>query len=141
MSRLVEIQRRCADHNLRMTGQRRVVLRVIAAATDHPDVEELHRRAQAIDPAVSLSTVYRTVRRLEAIGLLQRHEFNAGRSCYEVTPRRHHDHLIDLESGRITEFRCPEIERLQAELARRHGYLIVDHRLDIYVRPLQSLRK
>lgn len=141
MSRLVEIQRRCADHNLRMTGQRRVVLRVIAAATDHPDVEELHRRAQAIDPAVSLSTVYRTVRRLEAIGLLQRHEFNAGRSCYEVTPRRHHDHLIDLESGRIIEFRCPEIERLQAELARRHGYLIVDHRLDIYVRPLQSLRK
>ena len=141
MSRLVEIQRRCADHNLRMTGQRRVVLHVIAAATDHPDVEELHRRAQAIDPAVSLSTVYRTVRRLEAIGLLQRHEFNAGRSCYEVTPRRHHDHLIDLESGRIIEFRCPEIERLQAELARRHGYLIVDHRLDIYVRPLQSLRK
>jgi Fur family transcriptional regulator, ferric uptake regulator len=124
-----------------MTEQRRVVLRVIAEASDHPDVEELHRRAQAIDPAVSLSTLYRTVRLLEAIGVLQRHEFLDGRSRYEVTPKRHHDHLIDVESGRVIEFHSPEIERLQAEIARRHGYRIIDHRLDIYAAPLPSSKK
>ena len=103
MSKLVEIERRCADHKLRMTQQRRAVLRVIATATDHPDVDELHRRAQRIAPAVSLATLYRTVRRLEAIGVLQRHEFTDGRSRYEVTPKRHHDHLIDVEAGRVCE--------------------------------------
>jgi Fur family transcriptional regulator, ferric uptake regulator len=138
VSKLAEIERRCADHRVRMTEQRRAVLRVVAEATDHPDVEELHRRAQRIDPAVSLSTLYRTVRLLEAIGVLQRHEFTDGRSRYELMPERHHDHLIDVETGRVTEFHSPEIERLQAEIARRHGYRILDHRLDIYVVPLQS---
>jgi Fur family ferric uptake transcriptional regulator len=126
---------------MRMTEQRRVVLRVVAEATDHPDVEELHRRAQGIDPAVSLSTLYRTVRLLEAIGVLQRHEFTDRRSRYEVTPEHHHDHLIDVETGRVIEFHSPEIERLQAEIADRHGYRILDHRLDIYVAPLQSAKK
>lgn len=138
MSRLAGIERRCAAHKLRFTEQRRVVLRVIADARDHPDAKELHRRAKVLDPDVSLSTVYRTVRRLEEIGVLQRQEFTHGRSRYEVTPKRHHDHLIDVASGRVIEFRCPEIERLQAEIARRHGYRIVDHRLDIYVIPLHS---
>ena len=124
-----------------MTEQRRAVLRVVAEATDHPDVEELHRRAQRIDPDVSLSTLYRTVRLLEAIGVLQRHEFANRRSRYEVTPERHHDHLIDVETGRVIEFHSPEIERLQAEIARRHGYRILDHRLDIYVVPLQSSKE
>jgi Fur family ferric uptake transcriptional regulator len=141
VSKLAEIERRCADHKLRMTEQRRVVLRVIADATDHPDVEELHRRAQEIDPAVSLSTLYRTVRLLEAIGVLQRHEFTDRRSRYEVTPERHHDHLIDVETGRVVEFYSPEIERLQAEIACRHGYRILAHRLDIYVAPLPSSKK
>jgi Fur family ferric uptake transcriptional regulator len=126
---------------MRMTEQRRVVLRVVAEATDHPDVEELHRRAQDIDPAVSLSTLYRTVRLLEAIGVLQRHEFTDRRSRYEITPEHHHDHLIDVETGRVIEFHSPEIERLQAEIADRHGYRILDHRLDIYVAPLQSAKK
>ena len=139
--RLVEIERRCAEHNLRLTGQRRTVLRVIAEARDHPDTDELHRRARAIDPAVSPSTVYRAVRRLEAIGVLQRHAFTSRRSCYEVTPKRHHDHLIDVESGRVTEFRCPQIERLQARIAGRHGYRIVSHRLDIFVVPVRSARE
>jgi len=141
LSKLAEIERRCADHKLRMTKQRRVLLRVIAQAKDHPDIEKLHRRTRFIDPTVSLATIYRTVRLLEGIGVLQRHEFTAGRSCYEVTPKRHHDHLIDVESGSVIEFRCPEIERLQAEIARRYGYRIIDHRLDIYAAPLQSSRK
>lgn len=141
MSKLAEIERRCGDHMLRMTQQRRVVLRVIATATDHPDVEELHRRVQRIDPAVSLSTLYRTVRLLEAIGVLQRHEFTDGRSRYEVTPKRHHDHLIDVQTGRVIEFHCREIERLQAEIARRQGYRILDHRLHIYVTPIQPIKK
>jgi Fur family ferric uptake transcriptional regulator len=116
-------------------------LRVIAEASDHPDVEELYRRARSIDSAVSRSTVYRNVRLLKAIGVLQRHEFTDGRSRYEVTPPHHHDHLIDVESGRIIEFHSPEIERLQAEIAHRHGYRIIDHRLEIYVAPLEPPQK
>lgn len=114
---------------------------MIAETRDHPDVTELHRRAQLIDPDVALSTLYRTVRLLELIGVLQRRDFTAGRSRYEITPKRHHDHLIDVESGRIIEFRCQEIERLQTEIARRHGYQILDHRLDIYVTPIQPIKK
>ena len=140
MSKLAEIERRCAEHKLRMTPQRRIILRVIADAADHPDVEELHRRALLVDPDIALSTVYRAVQRLRSMGLLQRHAFIDGRSCYEVTPARHHDHLIDVETGRVVEFRCTEIERLQTEVARRHGYRIIDHRLDIYVVPLRSVR-
>jgi len=141
LSKLAEIERRCADHKLRMTDQRRVVLRVIGEVRDHPDVRELHRRARSIDPAVSLSTLYRTVRLLKVIGVLQRHDFTDGRSRYEITPKRHHDHLIDMESGRVIDFHCRAIERLQAEIARRHGYRILDHRLDIYVTPIEPIKK
>lgn len=141
MSKLAEIERCCADHNVRMTQQRRAVLRIIVEARDHPDVRELHRRARSIDPDVALSTLYRTVRLLKRIGLLQQRDFTSGRSRYEITPKRHHDHLIDVGSGRIIEFRCQEIERLQTEIARRHGYQILDHRLDIYVTPIRPVKK
>ncbi len=124
-----------------MTAQRRVVIKVLAEATDHPDVEELHRRAHAIDADVSLATVYRNLKLLEAIGVLKRHAFADGRSRYEVTPASHHDHLIDIESGRVVEFRSPEIEALQDAIARKHGFRIVDHRLEIYVVPLERPKK
>jgi Fur family transcriptional regulator, ferric uptake regulator len=140
-SRQAELERRCADNQLRMTAQRRVVLRVLADANDHPDVEELHRRAHAIDADVSLATVYRNLKLLEAIGVLKRHAFADGRSRYEVTPAHHHDHLIDIESGKVIEFRSPEIERLQEAIAKKHGYRIVDHRLEIYVTPLTTTKK
>jgi len=134
---MAAIERRCADQHIRMTEQRRAVIRVIAEATDHPDVEQLHRRAQALDPDVSLSTLYRNLSLLEKLGLVKRHEFTDGRSRYEAVPARHHDHLIDVESGRVIEFQSPAIERLQIEIARRHGYRIIDHRLEIYVAPIK----
>ena len=136
MSRMAAIERRCANQHIRMTEQRRVVIRLIAEATNHPDVEELHRRAHALDPNMSLSTVYRNLNLLEKLGLVKRHEFADGRSRYEVVPARHHDHLIDVETGQVTEFQSPEIEQLQIAIARQHGYQIVDHRLEIYVAPI-----
>ena len=141
LSKLAELERCCFDHKLRMTQQRHVLLRVIAEARDHPDIKELHCRARSIDPDISLPTLYRTIRLLKAIGMLQKCDFARGRSRYEVTPKRHHDHLIDVKTGRIIEFRCPEIERLQTQIARRHGYRILDHRLDIYVTPIQPIKK
>ena len=123
-----------------MTEQRLLVILLIAEAKDHPDVEELHRRAQAINADVSLSTVYRNLKVLEAIGVLKRNEFGDGRSRYEVTPARHHDHLIDVETGCVIEFRSAEIERLQIEIAQRYGYQVLDHRLEIYVKPITKGR-
>jgi Fur family transcriptional regulator, ferric uptake regulator len=130
------IETKLQASGLRLTGQRRTIAQVLAGAHDHPDVEELHRRAQALDPKISLSTVYRTVSRLEAEGILERHAFRDGRARYEPGGRQHHDHFIDVRTGKIIEFNSPEIEALQAEIARKHGFAIVDHRLDIYVRPL-----
>ena len=140
LSRLGLIERRCAEHKLRMTGQRRVVLRILADATDHPGVATLHQRARTINSRISLSTVYRIVGALEAIGVLQRREFADGLARYEIASRRHHDHLVDVMTGRIIDFSCAEIERLQARVARRLGYRIVNHRLDIYVKPIQSTK-
>ena len=124
-SRQSELERRCVDNQLRMTAQRRLVIRVLAEATDHPDVEDLHRRAQLIDADVSLATVYRNLKLLEAIGVLKRHAFADGRSRYEVTPAHHHDHLIDIESGHVIEFRSAEIERLQGDRTQAR---LPDHR-------------
>src|SRR5262245_66525144 len=123
-----------------MTQQRRLVIRLVAQARDHPDVAQLYRRARATDPDVSLSTIYRNLKQLERIGALQRNEFADGRSRYEVVPARHHAHLIDLKTGRVIEFRSPEIERLQRDVALQHGYRIVDHRLEIYVTPIGRSR-
>ncbi|MEW6257904.1 MAG: Fur family transcriptional regulator [Pseudomonadota bacterium] len=129
------IEEACHAKGMRMTDQRRVIARVLTAASDHPDVEELHRRASAIDSNISISTVYRTVKMFEDAGIIARHEFGDGRSRYEPVPDEHHDHLIDLRSGRVVEFRSEEIERLQEEIARRLGYRIVGHRLELYVVP------
>jgi Fur family ferric uptake transcriptional regulator len=132
------IERAAKARGLRMTGQRRIIARVLTAAQDHPDVEELHRRAAEIDARVSLATVYRTVKLFEDEGIIERHAFRGGRARYERAQRRHHDHLIDLSTGRVIEFHSDEIERLQAEVARRLGYRLVSHRLELYAEPLDE---
>jgi len=127
---------RCEEMGLRMTDQRRVIARVLGEAEDHPDVESLHARAVAIDPRISIATVYRTVRLFEDAGLLARLEFGDGRARYEDSAREHHDHLIDLSTGEVIEFVDPEIEALQERIAARLGYRLKDHRLELYCVPL-----
>lgn len=134
-----EIETACIAKGLRMTGQRRTIARVIAEAVDHPDVEELHRRAAALDNRISLATVYRTVRLFKDMGILESHAFK-GRARYEKAPAEHHDHLIDLASGKVIEFRNEEIEKLQELVARQLGYRLVGHRLELYGKPLLSGR-
>jgi Fur family ferric uptake transcriptional regulator len=123
---------------MRMTEQRRVIARVLSAASDHPDVEELHRRAHAVDPHISIATVYRTVRLFEEAGIIDRHDFRDGRSRYEEHTEAHHDHLIDMKSGKVIEFVDEEIEALQEAIARKLGYRLVDHRLELYGVPIDD---
>jgi Fur family transcriptional regulator, ferric uptake regulator len=132
------IERACREKGLRMTGQRRTIARVLDDSEDHPDVVELHRRAAAIDHRISLSTVYRTVKLFETEGILERLDFRDGRSRYEQAAREHHDHLINLETGDVIEFRSEDIEALQTEIARRLGYKVVYHRLELYAVPLDK---
>ncbi len=122
----------CQDRGMRMTGQRRIIAQVIADSEDHPDVEELYRRASKIDPRISIATVYRTVKLFEDAGILDRLDFGDGRARYEESREDHHDHLIDLNSGAVIEFRNEEIERLQEFVAKELGYKLVDHRLELY---------
>jgi Fur family ferric uptake transcriptional regulator len=122
----------CIEKGMRMTEQRRVIARVLSAAHDHPDVEELHRRANAVDRHISIATVYRTVRLFEEAGILTRHDFRDGRSRYEEASEMHHDHLIDMKSGKVIEFVDADIEALQNAIAKRLGYKLVDHRLELY---------
>jgi Fur family ferric uptake transcriptional regulator len=126
----------CAAKGMRMTEQRRVIARILDAASDHPDVEELYRRASAIDPRISISTVYRTVKLFEDGGIIARHEFRDGRARYEPIPDEHHDHLIDLRTGKVVEFRSEEIEALQVRIAAELGFRLVDHRLELYGVPI-----
>ncbi|MEH0074138.1 Fur family transcriptional regulator [Pannonibacter sp. Pt2] len=126
----------CIAKGMRMTEQRRIIASVIEEATDHPDVEELYRRASALDARISISTVYRTVKLFEDAGIIERHDFRDGRSRYETVPDEHHDHLIDLRNGTVIEFRSEEIEALQELIAKRLGYRLVDHRLELYCVPL-----
>src|ERR1051326_1373878 len=130
------IEARCAATGMRMTEQRRVIARVLAEALDHPDVEELYRRCAAVDDKISISTVYRTVKLFEDAGIIERHDFRNGRARYEQMPDSHHDHLINLRTGEVIEFQSEDIERLQADIARRLGYRLVDHRLELYAVPL-----
>ena len=132
------LEKACIDKGMRMTDQRRVIARVLSAADDHPDVEELHRRAHAIDPHISIATVYRTVRLFEESGIIERHDFRDGRSRYEERPDHHHDHLIDMKSGKVIEFMDEEIEALQAAIARKLGYKLIDHRLELYGVPVED---
>jgi Fur family ferric uptake transcriptional regulator len=132
------IEALCAAKGMRMTEQRRVIARVLASSADHPDVEELYRRCAAVDDRISISTVYRTVKLFEDAGIIERHDFREGRARYEQIPDTHHDHLINLRTGDVVEFQSDEIERLQAEIARRLGYRLVDHRLELYAVPLKD---
>lgn len=140
-SKTTTLEDACAAHGLRMTEQRRVIARVLDAASDHPDVEELYRRASAVDSRISIATVYRTVKLFEDVGVITRHDFGEGRSRYETIPDVHHDHLIDLRSGEVIEFRNEEIERLQQAIAERLGFRLVDHRLELYGLPLEAGKK
>lgn len=130
------IESLCIEKGMRMTEQRRVIARVLSQAQDHPDVEELYRRAHGVDPHISIATVYRTVRLFEESGIIARHDFRDGRSRYEEASDSHHDHLIDMKTGDVIEFVDPEIEALQEAIARRLGYRLVDHRLELYGMPL-----
>jgi len=132
------LEDKLAASGARMTAPRRVLARVLGQSSDHPDVEELHRRAQEIDPGISLATVYRTVRLFEQLGIVERHAFSAGRARYEHGGEEHHDHFVNVRTGEVVEFHAPEIEALQAEIAARHGYKILDHRLVLYVEPLEG---
>jgi Fur family ferric uptake transcriptional regulator len=129
---VTRIEKLCVDKGLRMTEQRRVIARVLSGAEDHPDAEELYRRAAAIDPHISIATVYRTVKLFEDAGILERHDFRNGRARYEEVPEDHHDHLIDVQSGSVIEFRNEEIEKLQRRVAEELGFELVDHRLELY---------
>jgi len=130
------LEKLCTEKGLKMTEQRRVIARVLSDAADHPDVEQVHKRATKIDPNISLATVYRTVRLFEEASILERHDFGDGRARYEEAPESHHDHLIDIQSGRVIEFSNEEIERLQNRVADELGYKLVGHRLELYAVPV-----
>ena len=135
---LDRLEKICIEKGMRMTEQRRVIARVLSVAEDHPDVEEIHRRAVAIDPKISIATVYRTMRLFEEAGVVERHDFQDGRSRYEEATEAHHDHLIDLKSGEVIEFVNEEIERLQKKIAEQHGYKLMAHRLELYGVPMKK---
>ena len=132
MPHKIDLEQLCADKGLRITEQRKVIARVLSDSDDHPDVEQLHERASKIDSGISIATVYRTVRLFEEAGVLDRHDFGDGRSRYEPAPESHHDHLIDVETGKVVEFVDPELEALQKQIAEKLGYRLVDHRMELY---------
>ncbi|MGD9026578.1 MAG: Fur family transcriptional regulator [Methyloceanibacter sp.] len=131
------LERLCADRGIRMTGQRRIIARILSEADDHPDVEEVFQRAAERDPLISLSTVYRTVRLLEDEGIVERHDFGDGRARYEPIGHQHHDHLIDVTTGTVIEFTNEDIERLQERVASELGFRLIGHRLELFGMPLK----
>lgn len=133
----MDIAARCKEHGLRLTGPRRSIIKVLAGAADHPDAVELHRRVTKIDPGIAIATVYRTLKLFEEKGVLEKHTFGDGPARFESANSGHHDHLINIETGDVIEFRSEEIERLQEEIARKLGFSIISHRLEIYVKPLK----
>jgi len=135
------IEAQCAARGMRMTEQRRTIARVLAQSADHPDVEELYQRCIKVDDRISISTVYRTVKLFEDAGIIERHDFREGRARYEQMRESHHDHLINLRTGEVLEFQSEEIERLQAEVAKKLGYKLIDHRLELYAVPLDDKPK
>jgi Fur family ferric uptake transcriptional regulator len=138
MSTPIDIEALCLKKGLRITEQRRVIARVLSGVTDHPDVESLHKRVAEVDPRISIATVYRTVKLFEEAGILERHEFQGGRSRYETVTDGHHDHLIDIDTGDVIEFHDPEIEDLQKRIAEKLGYRLVDHRMELYGQALKK---
>ncbi len=138
MATLSIIEQACIDNGMRMTEQRRIIAKVLSEASDHPDVEELYQRSSTIDSGISISTVYRTLKLFEEAGIIERHDFKDGRARYEQMSDEHHDHLIDLKTGKVIEFTNKEIEKLQEIIARELGYQLVDHRLELYAIPLKK---
>jgi Fur family ferric uptake transcriptional regulator len=134
------IEKLCAEHGLRMTAPRRVIARVLSDASDHPDVDEVYRRVHAVDPRISLSTVYRTVGLLTRKGIIARHDFGAGRMRFEEASSEHHDHLINVETGDVIEFHNEEIEQLQERVAKELGFELVGHRLQLFGVPIKRRR-
>ncbi|MBL4836398.1 MAG: transcriptional repressor [Kordiimonadaceae bacterium] len=134
----LSIEELCLKKGMRMTDQRRVIAKVLSAAKDHPDVEEVYRRATEIDNGISIATVYRTVRLFEDAGILERLDFRDGRSRYEPVSDEHHDHLINVETGEVVEFHNDEVERLQEQIAEKLGFKLVDHRMELYGAPLSK---
>ena len=132
MHQTIDIEALCHERGLRITDQRRIIARVLSESSDHPDVEKLYARAVLLDPGISIATVYRTVRLFEEAGILDRHDFGDGRSRYEASPEAHHDHMIDVETGKVIEFVDPELEALQRRIAERLGFRLVDHRMELY---------
>jgi len=129
------LEQKCIEKGLKMTEQRRVIAKVLAESSDHPDVEMLYERASKVDNKISIATVYRTVRLFEEAGIIEKHDFGDGRARYEEAGDEHHDHLIDMRSGKVIEFTNEEIERLQVKIAEELGYELVDHRLELYCLP------
>jgi Fur family ferric uptake transcriptional regulator len=133
----MDIEARCKEHGLRLTRPRRVIIQILAGAADHPDAVELHRRVTRIDPGIAIATVYRTLKLFEEKGVLEKHTFGDGPGRFESARGGHHDHLINIETGDVLEFRSEEIERIQEEIANKLGFAIVSHKLEIYVKPLK----
>lgn len=134
---MTNLERRCVDAGLKMTAQRRIVLQVLESADDHPSVDEVYRRAKDLDPSISIATVYRTLHLLDEMNLVQRHDFNESFSRFEVNLEHHH-HLVDIDTGEVTEFQHEELEKLKAKIAADLGYDLIDHRLELYGRRKKS---
>ncbi len=132
------IEEMCVEKGMKMTGQRRVIAKVLSESDDHPDVEEVYRRSSEVDPKISIATVYRTVRLFEEAGIVERLDFGDGRARYEEASEDHHDHLIDVQSGKIFEFHDDEIEELQKRIAEKLGFKLVDHRMELFGVPLDA---
>lgn len=135
---MTDIEELCQKKGLRMTDQRRIIAQVLSNAEDHPDVEEVYKRASDVDSHISIATVYRTVRLFEEAGILERHDFRDGRSRYEPVSDEHHDHLINIETGEVIEFHLEEIEQLQDDIAKKLGFRLVDHRMELYGVPIKK---
>ena len=132
------IEQLCTDRGLKLTEQRRTIARVLSEADDHPDVDQVYSRATQLDSRISIATVYRTVRLFEEANILEKHDFGDGRARYEEVHDDHHDHLIDVKTGKVIEFFNEEIEALKTKIARDHGYELIDHRLELFATPIQS---
>ena len=127
-----DIENKCITRGVRLTDQRKLIAKIMSEAVDHPDVDELHKRVNKLDSKISIATVYRTVKLFEEAGILSKHDFKGNKARYEQAPKEHHDHLIDINTGEITEFIDEDIEKLQKEVAEKLGYKLVDHRLELY---------
>jgi len=127
-----DIENKCIERGVRLTDQRKLIAKIMSESTDHPDVDELHKRINKFDAKISIATVYRTVKLFEEAGIVAKHDFKGNKSRYEQAPQEHHDHLIDINTGEIIEFVNEDIEKLQKQVAEKLGYKLVDHRLELY---------